>query len=160
MNTQMGNSLPREKLDWNNFVSWQYKMPNRLVWVQKWIRLSWPIVRSYLCFLTWLDYLLLNKPIWCRSDWNWSAARNLVFPSNMLSIVEIFSRPSFPKVMQSWTKWYPTSICLEACCITSRTSLNTGVFLTLLQRGGKDWMLEYTRKMITICTDGKTIQIE
>ena len=36
-----------------------------------------------------------------------------------------------------------------------RTNLNTGVYLTLLQRGGKDWMLGYTRKMITISTDGR-----
>ena len=26
MNTQMGNSLPSEKLDRNNFASWEYKM--------------------------------------------------------------------------------------------------------------------------------------
>ena len=48
----------------------------------------------------------------------------------------------------------------ERCCMPGRTSLNTGIFPTLLQRGGKDWMLGYTRKMITISTDGKTIQIE
>ena len=44
------------------------------------------------------------------------------------------------------------------CCMPGRTGLNTGVYPTLLQRGGKDWMLGYTRKMITISTDGKTIQ--
>ena len=26
MNTQMGSALPREKLDRNNFASWEYKM--------------------------------------------------------------------------------------------------------------------------------------
>ena len=31
MNTQMGNSLPKEKLDQNNFVSWEYKMHQYLV---------------------------------------------------------------------------------------------------------------------------------
>ena len=46
----------------------------------------------------------------------------------------------------------------EGCCMLGRTSLNTGVYPTLLQRGGRDWMLGYTRKMITISTDGKTIQ--
>ena len=45
------------------------------------------------------------------------------------------------------------------CCIAGRTSPNTGVFRTLLQRGGKDWMIDHTRKIITISTDGKTIQI-
>ena len=44
------------------------------------------------------------------------------------------------------------------CCTAGRTSPNTGVFPTLLQRGGKGWMLEYTRKINIICTDGKTIQ--
>ena len=33
----------------------------------------------------------------------------------MLSVVEIFSRYSFAEVTQSRTKWYRTSICLEAC---------------------------------------------
>ena len=46
----------------------------------------------------------------------------------------------------------------QTCCTSGWTSLNTGVYPTLLQRGGKDWMLGYTRKMITISTDGKTIQ--
>ena len=31
MNTQMGSSLPREKLDWSNFSSWEYKMNQYLV---------------------------------------------------------------------------------------------------------------------------------
>ena len=44
------------------------------------------------------------------------------------------------------------------CCIAGRTSPNTGVFPTLLQRGGRYWMVEYTRKISIICTDGKTIQ--
>ena len=46
----------------------------------------------------------------------------------------------------------------DKCCMPGRTSLNTSVYPTLLQRGGKDWMLGYTRTMITISTDGKTIQ--
>ena len=35
------------------------------------------------------------------------------------------------------------------CCMPGWTSRNTGVYPTLLQRGGKDWML-YTRKIIMI----------
>ena len=31
MNTQMGSSLPSEKLDRNNFASWEYKMYQYLV---------------------------------------------------------------------------------------------------------------------------------
>ena len=31
MNTQMGSALPREKLDRNNFASWEYKMYQYLV---------------------------------------------------------------------------------------------------------------------------------
>ena len=31
MNNQMGNSLPSEKLDRNNFASWKYKMHQYLV---------------------------------------------------------------------------------------------------------------------------------
>ena len=52
------------------------------------------------------------------------------------------------------------SVCGWRRCAILRflTSPNTGVLPALLQRGGKDWMLEYTRKIITINTDGKTIQ--
>ena len=46
----------------------------------------------------------------------------------------------------------------KPCCMPGRTSLNTGVYPTLLQRGGKDWTLGYTCKMITIRTNGKTIE--
>ena len=31
MNTQMGSTLPTEKLDLNNFASWEYKMHQYLV---------------------------------------------------------------------------------------------------------------------------------
>ena len=31
MNTQMGSALPSEKLDRNNFASWEYKMHQYLV---------------------------------------------------------------------------------------------------------------------------------
>ena len=36
MNTEMGNSLPSEKLDWNNFASWEYKMHQYLVGQAYW----------------------------------------------------------------------------------------------------------------------------
>ena len=31
MNTQMGSTLPSEKLDWSNFSSWEYRMNQYLV---------------------------------------------------------------------------------------------------------------------------------
>ena len=36
MNTQMGSSLPREKLDWSNYSSWEYKMNQFLVHQGHW----------------------------------------------------------------------------------------------------------------------------
>ena len=46
----------------------------------------------------------------------------------------------------SCLKWNVSS---KVCCMPGWTSRNTGVYPTLLQRGGKDWML-YTRKIIMI----------
>ena len=43
-----------------------------------------------------------------------STERHLVIPFATLSVVDIFSRPIFPEMTQSRTKWYWTSICLEA----------------------------------------------
>ena len=43
-----------------------------------------------------------------------SAKRHLVIPSATLSVVDIFSKPIFPEMTQSLTKWYRTLICLEA----------------------------------------------
>ena len=45
---------------------------------------------------------------------NRSAEKHLVIPSATLSVVDIFSKPIFPEMMQSRTKWYRTSICFEA----------------------------------------------
>ena len=36
MNTQMGSSLPSEKLDWSNYSSWEYKMNQFLVHQGHW----------------------------------------------------------------------------------------------------------------------------
>ena len=57
-------------------------------------------------------------------------------------------------------RWESLGLRGVICCIAGRTSLNTSVFPTLLQRGGKDRMLEYTRKILMICTGGKIIQIK
>ena len=46
------------------------------------------------------------------------------------------------------------------CCLARRTSPNTGVLPTLLERGGKVRMLEHTRNIIIISTDGQTIQTQ
>ena len=46
------------------------------------------------------------------------------------------------------------------CCLAGRTSHNTGVLPTLLQRGGKVRMLEHTHKIIMISTDGKEIHTQ
>ena len=61
----------------------------------------------------WSDRFFV-MPIWCRRDRNRSTERHLVIPSATLSAVDIFSRPIFPELTQSRTKWYGTSICFEA----------------------------------------------
>ena len=53
-------------------------------------------------------------PICCRRDWKRFAERHLVILSATLSVVDIFSKPIFLEMTQSRTKWYRTSICLEA----------------------------------------------
>ena len=85
-------------------------------------RKSWSrsLVNQYRLSETILHYVRLQldryvvTPIRCRRDWNRSAERRLVIPSATLSVVDIFSKPIFPKMTQSRTKWYRTSICLEA----------------------------------------------
>ena len=57
-------------------------------------------------------YVIGSTPMCCRKDR--SVERPLVIASATLSVVETFSRLSFPWVTQSRTKWYRTSICLEA----------------------------------------------
>ena len=50
----------------------------------------------------------------CQIDRNRSVEIQFIIPSATLSTVKIFSKPSIPLIMQSWTKWYRTLICFEA----------------------------------------------
>ena len=70
-------------------------------------------------------------PICCRRDRNRSAERHLVIPSATLSVVNIFSKPIFPEMTQSRTKWYQTSICLEALWWTRFFDKATTLWLSL-----------------------------
>ena len=62
---------------------------------------------------SWVSDIFVTR-IWCQRDRNWSPERHLVIPSATLPLVDIFLSPIFPEITQSRTKWYRTSICLEA----------------------------------------------
>ena len=100
--------------------SWSRSLVNRC-------RLSETILH---CVRLQLDRYAV-MPICCRRDRDRSAERHLVNPSSTLSVVDIFSKPIFPEMTQSRTKWYRTSICLEALWWTGFFNKATTLWLSL-----------------------------
>ena len=89
--------------NWSSRKSWSRSSVNRC-------RLSETILH---CVRLQPDRFVIT-PIYCRRDRKRSAGRHLVIPSVTLSVVDIITRPIFLEMRQSRTKWYRTSICLEA----------------------------------------------
>jgi hypothetical protein len=72
-----------------------------------------------------------STPIRSRRERNRSIERLLVIASATLWVVEIFYRQSISLVAQSRTKWYRTSICLEALWCTRFFAKATALWLSL-----------------------------
>ena len=109
-----------KRSNWSGRKSWSWSSMNRC-------RFSKTILR---CVRLQPDRYVV-MPICCRRDRNRSAERHLVIPSATLSIVDILSRPIFPEMTQSRTKWYRTSICLEALWWTGFFDKATTLWLSL-----------------------------
>ena len=109
------------------------KRPNwsgRKSWSRSWMngcRLSETILR---CVRLQPDWFVIT-PICCRRDRKRSAERHFVIPSATLSVVDIFSKPIFPEMTRSRTKWYWTSICLEVFWWTGFFDKATTLWLSL-----------------------------